>query len=87
VAELLILRRDMPRSLHASMHELMDNLRQVGHQEMSEPAQCRPVAGPAAIWGALRNGHRLACLSDLRPDRVNLLGGRISRDFLAPELV
>ena len=44
VAELLILRQDRPRLLHASLNEVMSNL-----------------------------------------ERVNVLGGRISREFLLPQ--
>ncbi|MGL4808796.1 MAG: alpha-E domain-containing protein, partial [Giesbergeria sp.] len=36
VAELLILRRDMPRSLHASLREVVDNLAQVSNDHSAE---------------------------------------------------
>ncbi|MEG3002837.1 MAG: alpha-E domain-containing protein [Comamonas sp.] len=88
VAELLILRRDMPRSLHASLHELMDNLRQVGQQDMSESlrsaGQLLAQLQYGRITEILDTGLHAYLTQFL--DRVNLLGGQISRDFLAPEL-
>jgi uncharacterized alpha-E superfamily protein len=89
VAELLILRRDMPRSLHASMHELMDNLRQVGHQEMSESLRSAGLLLAQLQYGRIDGNPDTGLHAYLTQflDRVNLLGGQISRDFLAPELV
>jgi uncharacterized alpha-E superfamily protein len=45
VADLLILRRDMPRSLHASLREVVDNL--AWWPTTSRP---RPSAAPGGCW-------------------------------------
>jgi uncharacterized alpha-E superfamily protein len=86
VAELLILRRDMPRSLHASLREVVDNLAQVSNDHSAETQR--------------RAGRLLADLQYGRIDeilatglhafltqfleRVNDLGAGVSRDFLVP---
>lgn len=89
VAELLILRADMPRSLHASLNEVVNNLELVAHEQSSET---RRVAGK--LRADLRYGRideilatgLHAFLSQFL-DRVNDLGLRISRDFLVPQVV
>jgi uncharacterized alpha-E superfamily protein len=52
VAELLILRPDMPRSLHASMNEVVSNLRLVANDQSSETlrraGRCAPTCSTAA---------------------------------------
>ena len=86
VAELLILRPDMPRSLAACMHEVLTNLRMVANEQST---------------GTLRNAGRLqsdlqygrideilatglhAYLTQFL-ERVGTLGVGISRDFLVP---
>lgn len=87
VAELLILRRDMPRSLHASMYELMENLRQVGHQEMSESLRSAGMLLAQLQYGRIAEILDTGLHAYLTQflDRVNLLGGQISHDFLVPE--
>ncbi len=86
VAELLILRADMPRSLHASMHAVVDNLALVSNDDRSETQR---VAGK--LRAELQFGH----IDDILAtglhayltqflDRINALGIRISRDFLLP---
>ena len=89
VAELLILRRDMPRSLHASLLEVMDNLRQVGHQEMSESVRSAGLLLAQLQYGQIEEILETGLHAYLTQflDRVNLLGGKISSDFLVPELV
>lgn len=88
VAELLILRRDMPRSLHASLHELMDNLRQVGHQEMSDSLRSAGQLLAQLQYGQIADILDTGLHAYLTQflDKVNLLGGQISHDFLVPEL-
>jgi uncharacterized alpha-E superfamily protein len=87
VAELLILRADMPRSLHASLNEVVNNLDLVAHEQSGET---RRVAGKlrsdlqyGRIDEILATGLH-AFLSQFL-DRVNDLGLRISRDFLVPQ--
>ena len=86
VAELLILRPDMPRSLHASMNEVVANLAQVANDQSDET---RRLAG--RLRAELQYGHieeilatGLHAFLTQFLDRVNNLGGRISRDFLVP---
>ena len=86
VADLLILRPDMPRSLHASMNEVVSNLAAVANDQSAETQR---RAG--RLRAELQYGHIDEILSTgLHAyltqflDRVNELGGRISRDFLVP---
>ncbi len=74
VAELLILRPDMPRSLHASLNEVVNNLRPGGQRPgQRDPAPRRQAARRAAVRPHRRDsGHRPACL----PDAVSGSGQR-----------
>lgn len=87
VAELLVLRADMPRSLHACMKEVVYNLKAVGHD--------------GALDSLRKSGRLLADLQYGRIDeiletglhayltqfleRVNKLGEVIASDYLVPE--
>ena len=88
VAELLILRPDMPRSLHASMNEVVNNLRLVGSEEGSETlrhaGKLRAELQYGRIDEILATGLHAFLTQFL--DRVNDIGSRISRDFLLPEV-
>jgi uncharacterized alpha-E superfamily protein len=84
VAELLVLRADMPRSLHASLNEVVSNLAMV---ENDPSAATRRRAGKlraelqyGSIDEILANGLHAFLTQFL--DRVNELGASISRDFL-----
>ena len=86
VAELLILRVDMPRSLLASLAEVVRNLDHV-HNDQSAETQRR--AGKlladlqyARVDEILATGLHAYLTQFL--DRVNELGSRISQDFLVP---
>jgi len=86
VAELLILRADMPRSLHHSLHEVVANLDQVSNDPGSET---RRRAGKlladlqyARVDEILATGLHAYLTQFL--DRVNEVGARISQDFLMP---
>ncbi len=86
VAELLILRADMPRSLHHSLHEVVANLDQVSNDPGSET---RRRAGKlladlqyARVDEILATGLHAYLTQFL--DRVNEVGARISQDFLVP---
>jgi uncharacterized alpha-E superfamily protein len=86
VAELLILRPDMPRSLAASMNEVVANLSVVAN-EISGETQRRAGKLKADLQYArideiLSTGLHAFLTQFL--DRVNELGGRISQDFLVP---
>jgi uncharacterized alpha-E superfamily protein len=86
VAELLILRPDMPRSLHASMNEVVSNLQVVGNDQSAETqrraGKLRADLQYGNIEEILATGLHAFLTQFL--DRVNELGSRISRDFLVP---
>ena len=86
VAELLILRPDMPRSLHASLNEVVANLRLVASDQTSDTlrhaGRLRADLQFGRIDEILTTGLHAFLTQFL--DRVNTLGGRISRDFLVP---
>jgi uncharacterized alpha-E superfamily protein len=86
VAELLILRPDMPRSLHASMNELVNNLAVVANDHSGETerraGKLRADLQYGRIDEILATGLHAFLTQFL--DRVNELGGRISQDFLVP---
>ncbi|NMM10560.1 MAG: alpha-E domain-containing protein [Polaromonas sp.] len=86
VAELLILRADMPRSLLACLNEVMSNLAMVTSDASSETLRCA---------GKLRADLRYARIDEILAtglhafltqflDRVNELGANINREFLMP---
>lgn len=87
VAELLVLRPDMPRSLHASMNEVVANLALVANAESAETerlaGRLRAELKYGAITDILASGLHAFLTRFL--DQVNALGGRISRDFLLPD--
>jgi uncharacterized alpha-E superfamily protein len=86
VAELLILRPDMPRSLAASLNELVNNLNVVANDSSDETlrraGKLKADLQFARIDEILSNGLHAFLTQFL--DRVNALGARISRDFLVP---
>ena len=86
VAELLILRADMPRSLHASLNEVVQNLEMVSNDQSDETrrraGKLRADLQYARIDEILATGLHAFLTQFL--DRVNELGARISRDFLIP---
>ncbi len=86
VAELLILRPDMPRSLAACMNEVVLNLEQVANSQSSETrrraGRLRSDLQYGRIDEILATGLHAYLTQFL--DRVNDLGVGISRDFLVP---
>ena len=86
VAELLILRRDMPRSLHASLGEVVDNLAQVSNDHSAETQRRAGRLLADLQYGRideiLATGLHAFLTQFL--DRVNDLGAGVSRDFLVP---
>jgi uncharacterized alpha-E superfamily protein len=87
VAELLILRPDMPRSLHASLNEVVANLALVvsaSHSETERRAgRLRADLRYGRIDEILATGLHAFLTQFL--DRVNELGGLLSREFLVPQ--
>ena len=86
VAELLILRPDMPRSLAACMNEVMHNLDLVANEQSNETrrrgGRLRSDLQFARIDEILATGLHAFLTQFL--DRVNEVGAGISRDFLVP---
>jgi uncharacterized alpha-E superfamily protein len=86
VAELLILRPDMPRSLAACMNEAVANLELVANQQSGETlrraGRLRSDLKYGRIDEILATGLHAYLTAFL--DRVNDLGVGISRDFLVP---
>ena len=84
VAELLILRADMPRSLHASLNEVVSNLELVGSEHSRETqrraGKLRADLKYGRIDETLATGLHAFLTQFL--DRINDLGANISRDFL-----
>jgi uncharacterized alpha-E superfamily protein len=93
VAELLILRPDMPRSLHASLVEVVTNLRlSAGDNAADGILETRRVAGTLlaelqyeSIDEILAVGLHTFLTEFL--ERINDIGARIGRAFLMPEMV
>jgi len=87
VAELLILRPDMPRSLLASLNEVVSNLKLVSHDADSDTlrhaGRLRSELAFGRIDEILATGLHAYLTQFL--ERVNVLGGRISREFLMPQ--
>jgi uncharacterized alpha-E superfamily protein len=86
VAELLILRPDMPRSLAACMHEVVTNLERVGNDQSSDTQRLAGRLEADLRYGRideiLATGLHAYLTQFL--ERVNALGAGISRDFLVP---
>ena len=86
VAELLILRPDMPRSLHACLNEVVNNLRMVANDQSGEThrraGKLRAELQYGRIDEILATGLHAYLTQFL--DRINDLGANISRDFLVP---
>ena len=86
VAELLILRADMPRSLHACMHEVVMNLDKVRNQQSAETQRRAGKLLAELQYGQVEEILATGLHAYLTQflDRVNELGMRISQDFLVP---
>ncbi len=86
VAELLILRPDMPRSLHASLNAVVTNLALVTSEDSSETSRRAGKLCAELKYGRideiLATGLHAYLTQFL--DRVNDLGAHISREFLIP---
>ena len=86
VAELLVLRGDLPRSMLASITEVCTNLEQVRNQQSDETLRRAGLLCAELQYGRiddiLDTGLHVFLTSFLL--RVNDLGRRISQDFLVP---
>ena len=86
VAELLILRDDMPRSLIHCMNEVCGNLRDVSNTRSAETERRAGLLRAELQYGRIEDieaGGLHAYLTRFL-ERINDLGGRISQDFLVP---
>lgn len=86
VAELLILRRDMPRSLAATVDEVCGNLEQVRNDRSGETSRRAGLLRAELQFGRVEDlvaGGMHAFLTRFL-ERVSDLGQRISQDFLVP---
>ena len=86
VAELLILRPDMPRSLHASLNEVVNNLALVANDQSGETQRRAGKLCAELKYGRIDEILATGLHANLTQflDRVNDLGAHISRDFLIP---
>jgi hypothetical protein len=86
VAELLMLRPDMPRSLHASLNEVVNNLAlvtsNVDSETLRRAGKLRAELQYGRIDEILATGLHAYLTQFL--DRVNDLGAHVSREFLVP---
>ncbi len=86
VAELLIFRADMPRSLHASLSEVVSNLKMVANEQSNGTERRAGKLLSELKYGSideiLANGLHAFLTQFL--DRINELGMHISKDFLVP---
>jgi uncharacterized alpha-E superfamily protein len=86
VAELLILRQDMPRSLAACTHEVLLNLQRVANEQSRDTLRMAGRLDADLRYGRideiLATGLHAYLTQFL--ERVNALGTGISRDFLVP---
>ena len=83
VAELLILREDMPRSLHACMNEAYDILRAVGTEQAAEAIRLAGEMHAGLHFGRIEKifqGGLHEYLTDFLT-RVDELGGEITKGF------
>ncbi len=86
VAALLILRRDMPRSLAACIHEVVTNLQRVANEQSGDTLRLAGRLDADLQYGRideiLATGLHAYLTQFL--ERVNALGAGIGRDFLVP---
>jgi len=86
VAELLMLKPDMPRSLHASLNEVVNNLAlvtsNVDSETLRRAGKLRAELKYGRIDEILATGLHAYLTQFL--DRVNDLGAHVSREFLVP---
>ncbi len=87
VAELLMLRADMPRSLHASLNAVVENLSLVANAQSQDTQRTAGKLKADLQFGQideiLATGLHAYLTQFL--DRINTLGAKISRDFLVPQ--
>jgi len=86
VAELLILRDDMPRSLHACMNDVYEILKQVGDARSTEPERLAGELHAQLHYGRIEQVVSYG-LHEYLTDflgKIGTLGNEINRQFLTP---
>ncbi len=86
VAELLILHKDMPRSLHFCMNGVIKNLDLIANRQSGETARQAGLLHAQLHYGRIEDILELGLhewLTDFM-DRIYMLGDGISKDFLVP---
>ncbi|MBS1130683.1 MAG: Protein of unknown function bacteria [Proteobacteria bacterium] len=86
VAELLILNKDMPRSLHFCMNSVIKNLDLIANRQSGETARQAGLLHAQLHYGRIEDILAQGLhewLTDFM-DRIYLLGDGISKDFLVP---
>ena len=86
VAELLILHKDMPRSLHFCMNSVIKNLELVANRQSGETTRQAGLLHAQLHYGRIEDILEQGLhewLTDFM-DRIYMLGDGISRDFLVP---
>ncbi|HEX4879487.1 MAG TPA: alpha-E domain-containing protein [Limnobacter sp.] len=86
VAELLILRDDMPRSLLASLNEVCDNLAVIRNDYSADTERRAGKLRAELLYSQIDDILQMGLHAYLTNflERVNDLGNRISKDFLVP---
>ena len=87
VAELLILRADMPRSLHFCMNETFTILYALAHEERLEPERLAGEIQSQLHYGRIEKVFEIGLHEYLMAflDRINLLNDEINKNFLVPD--
>lgn len=87
VAELLILRLDMPRSLHFCMAEVFTILSALAHEDRLEPERLAGEIHSQLHYGRIKNVYETGLHEYLMAflDRVDALNGEINKQFLVPD--
>jgi uncharacterized alpha-E superfamily protein len=87
VAELLILRQDMPRSLHFCMSEVINIISSLAHEDRLEPERLAGEIHSQLYYGRIKSVFEVGLHEYLMNflDRIDILNGEINKHFLAPD--
>lgn len=87
VAELLILREDLPRSLHACMNEIYEILKDICHRDSMEPERLAGELHAQMHYGRVEQimHHGLHEYLEEFLERLHQLNSELNRHFLAPD--
>jgi uncharacterized alpha-E superfamily protein len=86
VAELLILRDDLPRSLHACLNEVQETLEAIANEQSWETERRAGELHASVHYGRIENIYEVGLhewLSDFI-ERLQDLGDRVAKDFMLP---